>query len=62
MYLLAVRGSSIRTKNFAGLFVGVPQADKIGLTHGKPSVTILRTLAKPYLIGGLEPEVFESLY
>ena len=62
MYSLVVWGSSIGTKNFARLYVGVPMADKIGLKDGRPSVTILLTLAKPYIIPGLEPEGIKSLY
>ena len=62
MYSLVVRGSSIGTKNFASLYVGVPMADKIGLKDGRPSVTILWTLAKPYIIPGLQPEGLKSLY
>ena len=31
-------------------------ADKIGLKDGRLSVTTLWTLAKPYIIPGLEPE------
>ena len=62
MYSLVVRGSSIETKNFASLYVGVPMADKIGLKDGRPSVTILWTLAEPYINQGLEREGLESLY
>ena len=62
MYSLVVRGSSIGTKNYASLHVGVPMADKIGSKDGRPSVTILWTLAKSYIIPGLEPEGFKSLY
>ena len=62
MYSLVVRGSSIGTKNFASLYVGVPMADKIGLKDGGPSVAILWTLAKPYINPGLEPEGLKSLY
>ena len=62
MYSLVVRGSSIGTKNFASLYVGVPMADKISLKDGRPSVTIVWTLAKPYTIPGLEPEGLKTLY
>ena len=62
MYSLVVKGSSIGTKNFASLYVGVPMADKIGLKDGRPSVTILWTLAKPYVIPGLEPEGLKFFY
>ena len=62
MYSFVVRGSSIGTKNFASLYVGVPMADQIGLKDGRPSVTILWTIAKPYIIQGLEPEGLKSLY
>ena len=63
VYSLVVRGSSIRTKNLASLYVGVPMTDKIGLGDGRPSVTILWTLAEPYIIiPGLEPEGFKFLY
>ena len=62
MYSLVVSGSSIGTKNFASFYVDVPMADKIGLKDGRPSVTILWTLAKPYIIPGLEPEGLKSLY
>ena len=62
VYSLAVRGCSIGTKNFASLYAGVPMADKIGLKDGRPSVTILWTLAEPYIIPGLEPEGLKSLY
>ena len=34
MYSLVVRGSSIGTKNFASLYVGVPMTGKIGLKDG----------------------------
>ena len=61
MYSLVVRGSSIGTKNFESLYVGVPMADKIGLKVGRPSVTILWTLAKPYIIPGLEAEGLLSI-
>ena len=60
LYSLVVRGSSIGTKNFASLYVGVPIADKIGLKLS--SVTILWTLAEPYIIPGLESEGLKSLY
>ena len=53
VYSLVVRGSSIGTKNFASLYVGVLMADKIGLKDGRPSVTLLWSLAKPYIIPGL---------
>ena len=36
MYSLVSRGSSIGTKNFASLYVGVPMADKIGVKDGRP--------------------------
>ena len=62
MYSLVVRGSSIETKNFASLYVGVPMADKIGQKDVRSSVTILWILAEPYIIPGLEPEGFKSLY
>ena len=62
VYSLVVRGSSIGTKNFASLYVGVPIADKIGLKDGRPSVIILWILAKPYIIPGVEPERLKSLY
>ena len=61
-YSLVVRGSRIGTKNLASLYVGVPMADKIVLKDGRLSVTILWTLAKPYIIPGLEPEGLKSLY
>ena len=61
VYSLVVRGSSIGTKNVASLYVGVPMADKIGLKDGRPSVTILWTLAEPYIIPGHKPERFKSL-
>ena len=38
VYSLVVRGSSIGTKNFASLYVGVLMADRIGLKAGRPSV------------------------
>ena len=62
VYSLVVRGSNIAIKNFASLFVGVLMADKIGLKDGRPSVIILWTLAKPYIIPGLEPDEIKSLY
>ena len=40
----------------------VAMTEKIGLKDGRLSVTILWTLAKPYIITGLEPEGFKSLY
>ena len=61
VYYLVVTGSSIETKNFERLYVGVPMADKIGLKDGKQSVTILWTLANPYIIPDLEPEGLKSL-
>ena len=36
--------------------------DKTGLEDGKPSVTIICTLAEPYIIQGLGPEELKSLY
>ena len=36
--------------------------DKIGLKDGTPSVTILQTLAEPYIILGLELEGLKFLY
>ena len=57
-----ILGSSTGTKNFTSLYVGVPMADKIGLKDGRPSVTILWTLAEPYLNQGLEREGLELLY
>ena len=62
MYSLVVRGSSTGTENFANLYVGVLMANKIGLKDGRPSVTILWTLAEPYVISGLEHEGLKSLY
>ena len=50
VYSSVVRGSSIGTKDFASLYVGVAMEDKIGLTDGRASVTILWTLAEPYII------------
>ena len=50
MYSLVVRGSSIGTKDFASLYVDVAMEDKIGLTDGRASVTILWTSAEPYII------------
>ena len=54
MYSLVARDSRIGTKNIAILYVGVPMADKIGLKDKRLSVTILWTLAEPYIIQGLE--------
>ena len=62
MYSLVVMGSSIGTKNFASLYVGVPMVNKIGLKDGMSLVTSFHTLAKPYIIPGLEPEGLKSLY
>ena len=62
MYSLVVTDSSIGTKNFASLYVSVPVVDKIGLKDGRQSVTILWTLANPYIIPVLEPEGLKSLY
>ena len=62
VYSLVVRYSSIGTKNFASLYVGVPIADNRGVKDGRQSVTILWTLAEPYIIPGLEPEGLKSLY
>ena len=56
MYSLVARDSRIGTKNIAILYVGVPMADKIGLKDKRLSVTILWTLAEPYIIQGLEHE------
>ena len=61
MYYLVVTGSSIETKNFESLYVGVPMADKIGPKDGRQSVTILWTLANPCIIPDLEPEGLKSL-
>ena len=44
------------------MYVGIPMADEIGLKDGRPSVTILWTLAEPYIIPGLELEEVKSLY
>ena len=54
--MLVARDSSIGTKNIAILYVGVPMADEIGLKDKRLSVTILWTLAEPYIIQGLEHE------
>ena len=62
VYSLVVWGSSIETKNFASLYVGVPMGDKTGLKDRRSSVIILWTLAKPYIIPGLEPEGLKFLY
>ena len=62
MYSLVDRGSSIGTKNFASLHVDISMAGKIDVKDGRPSVIILWTLAKPYIIPGLEPEGLKSLY
>ena len=62
VYPLVLRGSNIGTKSFESLYVGVPIADKIGLKDGRPSVTILWTLAEPYIIPVHEPEGLKSLY
>ena len=62
MYSLVVRGSSTGTKNFASLYVGVLMAHKIGVKDGRPSVTILWTLAKSHIITRLEHEGLKSLY
>ena len=56
MYSLVARDSRIGTTNIAILYVGVPMADKIGLKDKRLSVTILWTLAEPYIIQGLEHE------
>ena len=56
VYSLVAGDSSIGTKNTANLYVGVPMADKIGLKDKRLSVTILWTLAEPYIIQGLEHE------
>ena len=56
VYSLVARGSSIRTKNFASLYVSVSMTNKIVLKDVRLSVTILWTLAEPYIIPGLEPE------
>ena len=37
-------------------------ANKIDLKDGRPSVTILWALTKPYIIPGVEPEGLKSLY
>ena len=37
-------------------------ADKMSLKDGRPHVTILWTLAKLYIIPGLEPEGLKSIY
>ena len=60
VYSLDVRSSSIETKNFASLYVGVPMGDKIGLKDERQYVTIFWTLAKQYIIPGLEPEGLKS--
>ena len=62
VHWLVVSDFSTGTKNFASFYVGVPMADKIGLKDGRPYVTILQTLAKPYIISVLEPEGLKSLY
>ena len=62
MYSLIVRDCSIGTKNFASLYVGVPMADKIGLKDARPSLTILLTLAEPFITSGLQHEGLKYLY
>ena len=62
MHSLVVSGSTIGIKNFASLYVGIQMADKISLKHGRSSVTILWTLARPYIISCLDPEGLKSLY
>ena len=62
MYSLVVRGFSNGTKNFASSYVGVPMANKLSLKDRRPSVKILWTLAKPYIIPRLEPEELKFLY
>ena len=62
MYSLVVRGSSIGTKNFASLYIGVTMADKIGLKDRRLSVAILWTLGEPCIIPVFEPEGLKSLY
>ena len=62
MYSLVVRGSSIGTKNFGSLYIGVTMADKIGLKDRRLSVAIFWTLGEPFIIPFFEPEGIKSLY
>ena len=43
-------------------YVGILMAENIGRANGRPSVKILWTLAKTYVIPGLQPEGPKSLY
>ena len=54
MFSLVVRGSSSGSKNFGSFYVGVHMLDKRVVNDGRPSVTILWTLAEPYIIPSLE--------
>ena len=57
MCSLLVRSSSIGTKDFTSLYLGVLIADKIGVKYGRPSVTILWTLTKVHR--GYVDDIFE---
>ena len=59
VYSLAVKGSSIGTKKFVSLCINSRQID---LKGGGLSLNILWTLAKPYIIVGLEPGSLKSLH
>ena len=57
VYWLVVRSSSIGTKNFASLYVGVHVADKVGVKDRRPSVKSFWNLAefKVLNLKGLNP-------
>lgn len=56
VYSLVRSNPSKGTKNFASLYIGVLMAEKLGGTDGTLSVKNFLTLAKPFIISGLEPE------
>ena len=58
-YSLGVLALELRTLQVCML---VTDGSKIDLKDGRLSVTILCTLAEPYIIPGLEPEGLKSLY
>ena len=61
VYLLVVNGSKIGTRNFASLYIGVCEADEIGLKGGQPSTYFLSSLQEPYSILALVSTDFRFL-
>ena len=50
------------SKNFTGLYVGVPAAEKIGLNDGNPFLRGFCTLTDPLSVPVFEPNGLSLLY